>query len=124
LGVVLVNGQGRTLYVFSPDHARKVTCVGGCASVWPPLALSAGEKPDVSRPASSSLVSSDPDPSGGRVVTYAGWPLYTYVADPSPGTAHGQALDLNGGQWHVIAPSGKIITARVSSGTTTGASPY
>ena len=40
LGSVVVNAQGRTLYVFAPDKAKKVTCVGACASVWPPLALS------------------------------------------------------------------------------------
>jgi hypothetical protein len=54
------------------------------------------------------------------VATYAGWPLYTYVTDTSPGTAHGQALVLNGGLWDVIAPSGKVITKKAS----TGASGY
>lgn len=124
LGVVLVSTQGRTLYVFAPDKAKKVTCVGACASVWPPLALSPGQKPVVSGPVSSSLVGSDPNPAGGRVVTYAGSPLYTYVVDRSPGTARGQALKLNGGLWHVIAPSGKMITAKASTGTSTSASPY
>ncbi len=37
------------------------------------------------------------------------WPLYTYVADRKPGMATGQALDLNGGLWYVLAPSGKVI---------------
>ena len=120
LGSVLVNAQGRTLYVFAPDKAKKVTCVGACASVWPPLALSAGQKAVASGQAKASLVGSDPNPAGGRVVTYAGWPLYTYVADSSPGTARGQALNLNGGLWYVIAPSGKLITKKAS----TGASGY
>jgi predicted lipoprotein with Yx(FWY)xxD motif len=122
LGAVLVNTQGRTLYVFAPDKAKKVTCVGGCASVWPPLALSAGQKPIVSGQAKSSLVGSDQNPAGGRVVTYAGSPLYTYVADPSPGIARGQALKLNGGLWYVIAPSGKVITKKASTGTSASAS--
>jgi hypothetical protein len=52
---------------------------------------------------------SDRDPAGGRVVTYARWPLYTYVADTAPGSAKGQALNLNGGLWYVLAPSGKVI---------------
>jgi predicted lipoprotein with Yx(FWY)xxD motif len=121
LGAVLVNAQGRILYVFAPDKAKKVTCVGPCASVWPPLALSAG-KPAVSGQAKSSLVGSDPNPAGGRVVTYAGSPLYTYVTDTSPGSARGQALNLNGGLWYVIAPSGKVITKQAS--TSTSASGY
>jgi predicted lipoprotein with Yx(FWY)xxD motif len=117
LGSVVVNAQGRTLYVFAPDKAKKVTCVGGCAAVWPPLALSSGQKPVVSGQAKSSLVGSDPNPAGGRTVTYAGWPLYSYVADTSPGAARGQAINLNGGLWDVIAPSGKVITKKASTGT-------
>lgn len=116
LGSVVVNAKGQTLYVFSPDKAKKVTCVGACAAVWPPLALSSGQKPGVSGQAKSSLVGSDPNPAGGRTVTYAGWPLYTYVTDTSPGTAHGQALKLNGGLWYVIAPSGKLITKKATTG--------
>jgi predicted lipoprotein with Yx(FWY)xxD motif len=117
LGSVVVNAQGRTLYMFAPDKAKKVTCVGACAAVWPPLALSSGQKPVVSGQAKSSLVGSDPNPAGGRTVTYAGWPLYTYVTDTSPGTARGQAINLNGGLWDVIAPSGKVITKKASTST-------
>jgi predicted lipoprotein with Yx(FWY)xxD motif len=123
LGTVLVNAQGRTLYVFAPDKAKKVTCVGACASVWPPLKLS-GAKPAVSGQAKSSLASSDPNPAGGRVVTYAGWPLYNYVADPSPGTVHGEGVNLNGGLWYVITPSGKVITKKRSGSASTGGSGY
>jgi predicted lipoprotein with Yx(FWY)xxD motif len=39
-------------------------------------------------------------------VTYNRWPLYTYVSDTAPGEATGQALNLNGGPWYVIRPSG------------------
>ena len=112
LGTVLVNGQGRTLYMFVPDKRQKVTCVRSCAAVWPPVKLSKGQKALASGQAKSSLLGSDPNPAGGRVVTYAGWPLYTYVADTSPGTAKGQALNLNGGLWYVLAPSGKLIRTK------------
>lgn len=54
-------------------------------------------------------IGSDPNPSGGRVVTYAGWPLYTYVADSSPGSHAGQGVNLNGGLWYVMSASGKAI---------------
>ena len=112
LGMVLVNGQGRTLYMFVPDKRKKVTCVRSCAAVWPPVKLSKGQKALASGQAKSSLLGSDPNPAGGRVVTYADWPLYTYVADTSPGTAKGQALNLNGGLWYVLAPSGKLIRTK------------
>ena len=112
LGTVLVDSQGRTLYMFVPDHHAKVTCTGACASVWPPLTLAAGTAPAAGGSAKASLLGSVPSPSGGRVVTYTGWPLYTYVADTTSGMAQGQALNLNGGLWYVLSPSGAVITKK------------
>jgi predicted lipoprotein with Yx(FWY)xxD motif len=112
LGQVLVDGKGLTLYMFVPDKARKVTCVKKCAESWPPLFLPKGGKAIAAGKAKSSLLGSDPDPAGGRVITYAGWPLYTYVADTSPGADSGQALNLNGGLWYALSPAGKIIKAK------------
>lgn len=112
LGPVLVNAQGRTLYMFAPDKHMKVTCVSSCATIWPPAFLPSGQKPVASGPVKQALLGSDPDPAGGRVITYAGWPLYTYITDTSPGQAAGQALNLNGGLWYVISPSGKLITKK------------
>ncbi len=110
LGTVLVDGQGHTLYIFEPDKHASVTCVGACASVWPPVQLTAGQTPQAGGGAKQALLSSDPNPGGGRVVTYAGWPLYTYAADTAPGAAQGQALNLNGGLWYVMSPTGAVVT--------------
>lgn len=110
LGPVLVNAQGRTLYIFTPDNHAKVTCLSSCASLWPPAKLSSGQKATTGGEAKASLLGSDPDPEGGIVVTYAGWPLYTYAADSGPGTANGQGVSANGGLWYVLSPSGKMIT--------------
>lgn len=118
LGTVLVNGQGRTLYIFEPDKHAKVTCVGGCASVWPPLKLT-GAKAQTAGQLKAALVSSDPDPAGGRVITYNGWPLYLYVGDSQAGTASGQALNSSGGLWYVITPAGAVVTKKASSGGST-----
>jgi predicted lipoprotein with Yx(FWY)xxD motif len=107
---VLVNAQGRTLYIFAPDKDKTVTCVSACAAVWPPDMLPGGQKAVAAGAAKQSLLGSDPDPAGGQVVTYSGWPLYTYVGDTSSGTAVGQNLNMNGGLWHVISPSGTVIT--------------
>src|SRR5919198_2485370 len=112
LGTVLVNSKGRTLYMFVPDKRRKVTCVGACAKAWPPVKLPKGSKAVAAGKAKASLLGSDPNPAGGRVVTYNKWPLYTYVADTAPGQAKGQALNLNGGLWYVLSPSGKVIRTK------------
>ena len=110
LGTILVNAKGHTLYTFAPDKKSRVTCTGGCASVWPPAKLPTGAKPVAAGQVKQSLLASDPDPTGGLVITYAGWPLYTYVVDTAPGQHAGQALNLNGGVWHVISPAGTVIT--------------
>lgn len=112
LGKVLVNSKGFTLYMFVPDKHKRVTCVGTCAAVWPPLKLPAGAKLVAKGGVKASLLGSDPDPQGGRVATYDGWPLYTYVADSKPGMATGQALNLNGGLWYVLSTSGKLVTKK------------
>jgi predicted lipoprotein with Yx(FWY)xxD motif len=109
LGPILVDAQGKTLYAFVPDNRSKVSCVSSCALVWPPLKLSAGAQPTAAGAVKPSLLSSLPNPEGGRVVTYGGWPLYGYAGDTGPGTAKGQGLNLNGGLWYVIGASGQLI---------------
>ena len=108
LGEVVVD-EGVTLYVFAPDRRAAVTCTGQCAGAWPPLAVPAGQRPLASGTVRGRLVGTKPDPEGGRVVTYAGWPLYRFVSDTEPGEANGQNVNLNGGYWYVISPSGKVI---------------
>jgi predicted lipoprotein with Yx(FWY)xxD motif len=113
LGTVLVDSKGRTLYMFVPDKRRKVTCVKTCAVVWPPVMLPKGAKPVAKGTAKASLLGSDRDPAGGRVVTYNRWPLYTYISDRAPGQATGQALDLNGGLWYVLTPRGTVLRKKL-----------
>lgn len=105
LGPVLENGQGRVLYVYTPDGTSGVTCTGECASAWPPV-MTSGQSATTSGAAKASLLGSTADPAGGTVVTYAGRPLYTYVGDTSAGTATGQG---SGGIWFVVSPSGTYI---------------
>jgi predicted lipoprotein with Yx(FWY)xxD motif len=112
LGVVLVNSRGLTLYMFKPDRRKKVTCKHACAVSWPPLKLKSGQRARAGGAARQKLLGSDPNPSGGRVVTYNRWPLYTYIGDQKPGQTSGQALNLNGGLWYVLSPAGRVITRR------------
>ena len=104
LGVVLVNSKGFTLYMFVPDHRKKVTCKGACAAIWPPLKVKKGQKPTAGGAAKKKLLG-----TYGRVVTYNRWPLYTYVTDTKPGQHTGQGVNNNGGKWYVLSPSGKVI---------------
>src|SRR3954470_24369549 len=37
LGKILVDSQGRSLYLFQKDAQDKSACSGACATAWPPL---------------------------------------------------------------------------------------
>jgi len=109
LGTVLVTNKGFALYMFAPDAARHVTCTGDCATSWPPLPVRAGETVAAGPGVRTGLLGTAPNPGGGRVVTYHGWPLYTYLGDAAPGHADGQGADDDGGYWYVMRPSGQIV---------------
>lgn len=116
LGKILVNSRGLTLYMFVPDKHARVTCVSVCAKIWPPLKVAAGAKAVAAGGVKASLLGSDKSPAGYRVVTYNHWPLYLYLGDRRPGVASGQALNLNGGLWFVMSPSGAIIRVKPHAG--------
>jgi len=116
LGTILVNSKGQTLYMFVPDKQKKVTCFKSCAKVWPPVFLPAGGKAVAGGSAKQSLLGSDKDSAGGRVVTYNHWPLYGYLGDTKAGTAYGQATNQSGGLWYVLSASGQVIKHKASAG--------
>ena len=45
LGRILVNSNGRTLYLFKADARTKSRCAGTCATAWPPLLAPASRPP-------------------------------------------------------------------------------
>lgn len=113
---ILVNAAGHTLYVFMHDKRKRVTCTNSCAGIWPPLKQKGTKKATARGGAKQALVGSDKNPSGGRVVTYSKYPLYTYTGDSGAGSANGEGQNLNGGRWYVISPSGTLIKKLGSGG--------
>ncbi len=120
-GKVVVDGAGRTLYVYDVDTANpsKSNCNGACATAWPPLLAGTGT-PQVSG-VSASLVGTVTRSDGTKQITLAGWPLYYYANDAKAGDATGQAV---GGTWWVVGADGQKITTRASSSTPSGNSGY
>ena len=120
----LVDGAGYALYIFAPDNREAVTCTATCALTWPPLTVPAGTRPQLGPGVKASLVGSDAGPGRSHVVTYNGWPLYTYTDDVQPATATGQAIDLNGGAWYLIGPDGSPFkSAGQSNAGASGGTP-
>jgi predicted lipoprotein with Yx(FWY)xxD motif len=120
VGTVLVNGNGRTLYVLESEKGGKVTCTaaGGCTAVWSPAVLPSGMSQAIAGSGvQASLLGTVKSPTGDVRVTYGGWPLYTYVGDSGSGTAKGQGVKDSFGLWWVLSPSGTPITTSSSSPT-------
>jgi predicted lipoprotein with Yx(FWY)xxD motif len=106
---VLVDAEGRSLYMFLPDHQKSVTCKAVCLRSWPLVYVPTGAKPQVGPGVHAQLVGTiktDVLASGNEAVTYDGWPLYTYADDVSPGMTSGQGTDLNGGYWYLMQTNG------------------
>jgi predicted lipoprotein with Yx(FWY)xxD motif len=110
-GNILVTSTGLVLYMFVPDKDKKVTCVSLCAATWPPVFVASGGTVAAGAGVQQSMIGTDPDPAGGKVVTYDGWPLYGYTGDQSPGQTTGQAVNVNGGLWYVINTAGQPVKA-------------
>ena len=125
VGMVLVNGDGRTLYLLTSEQGGKITCTdsNGCTKVWPDTELPKGVTAATAGPGiDASKLSTVKDASGSLYVTYGGWPLYTYSGDTGSGKANGQGIQSFGGQWWVISPAGTAVTTSASSSGGSGSS--
>jgi predicted lipoprotein with Yx(FWY)xxD motif len=111
-GTVLVNGQGRTLYLLTSEQNGKITCTtaNGCTQVWPEITVASGTTATAGSGVQSSLLGTVKDASGNLEVTYNHWPLYTFSGDAGPGVAHGQRLVSFGGTWYVLTAAGNPAT--------------
>jgi len=107
LGRIVVDGRGRTLYLFEKDKGGKSACSGVCSSYWPPLVTSG--KSIAIKGAKPALLGSISRAGGTRQVTYAGHPLYFFSGDSKSGQTNGEGLTDFGASWYVLAPSGKKI---------------
>jgi predicted lipoprotein with Yx(FWY)xxD motif len=87
-----------TLYRDTNDPPNTPTCTGGCASVWPPLVLPAGDT--TPRGAKGVTGLGTVKIAGGLLqVTYNGEPLYTFVSDS------GHSVNGNGAGPFAVVPA-------------------
>jgi len=102
LGKILVNSQGRTLYLFKKDSGKKSACTGACAQFWPPLRASG--KPAAGRGVSALKLGTIRRSDGKPQVTYGGHPLYTFQQDTKAGQTNGQGVSAFGASWFPLSP--------------------
>jgi predicted lipoprotein with Yx(FWY)xxD motif len=118
-GSILVDSQGRTLYLWQADTGARSTCTGACASAWPPL-MTTG-KPTAGEGVRSSLLGTTKRANRTEQVTYDGHPLYLFAGDTASGQTNGQGSAGFGALWYVLSPGGKPLTSATAS--TGGSSP-
>jgi predicted lipoprotein with Yx(FWY)xxD motif len=112
-GKVLVDPNGRTLYVFEPDSRGHSACTGSCATYWPPVPGADAEQDPAA--AVTAELGTIKRADGSSQLTANGFPVYTYVGDHARGQANGQGTNLSGGLWWVVAPSGARVTSAAPS---------
>lgn len=107
VGQVLVDSKGMTLYYFEKDQkgSGQSKCSGACASAWPPLITSGSAK--LMSGVQSSMLGTIKRSDGTTQVTYAGWPLYTFVGDKKPGEDNGTDSKAFGATWYPLHPNGE-----------------
>jgi len=106
LGVYLVDGAGKTLYMYDPDAAAPgtSTCYDACAKAWPPL-LTSGAATTTGTAAADKL-STITRTDGSTQVVYGEYPLHYYAKDTAAGQTTGQSV---GGVWWVVGTDGAPI---------------
>jgi len=96
LGWVMAKANGLVVYTFGKDNkGAPPTCTGSCAAVWAPVTGVPKAGPADTFPGTFGVVTGA---GGKKVITYDGYPLYTFVGAP-PLSTKGNGLE---GVWHVI----------------------
>jgi predicted lipoprotein with Yx(FWY)xxD motif len=103
-GKILVDGAGRTLYMFKPDSAGEPTCYDDCETNWPPLTVNGDVTVGEGLDASTFTTADRTD--GSKQVKAGTWPLYYFANDAAPGDTNGQDV---GDVWYVVSPTGEPI---------------
>ena len=107
LGSMLVDAEGRTLYLWEADKGGASTCEGPCAEAWPPV-TTVGD-PQAGDGVDAKLLGTTKLADGTLGVTYNGHPLYYFQGDAEAGQANGQGSNGFGAPWWVVSPQGAAI---------------
>jgi predicted lipoprotein with Yx(FWY)xxD motif len=111
LGKILVDSQGRTLYLFKKDTGTTSTCVGACVAVWPPLRTTG--RPTAGSGLTASKLGTSKRSDGNPQVIYNGHPLYLYAGDQKPGDTTGQGINGFGAPWFALSAGGTQVSGHV-----------
>ncbi|MFD8594884.1 hypothetical protein ACFV1L_07770 [Kitasatospora sp. NPDC059646] len=113
LGPILVDAQGRSLYLFGADTSVHGSCLDECAKTWPPVTTPgfplAGPGVD------DGLLGAAALPDGTAQVLYKGHPLYRYAGDRGPGEATGHTVADPRGTFYAVTSLGDPVGVDIST---------
>jgi predicted lipoprotein with Yx(FWY)xxD motif len=118
LGTFLVDGEGKTLYLFEQDRTSKSTCNGACLEDWP--AVTTDGAPQAGDGVTAAMLGTSRRGDGTSQVTYAGHPLYYFAGDSSTGDTNGQEVDAYGAEWYVLGTNGEAVEGHGGGGGESG----
>jgi predicted lipoprotein with Yx(FWY)xxD motif len=110
---IVVDGKGRTLYIYTGDPPGKATCAtadAACPTLWPAFATTG--KPTAGPGIKASLLGTTKGAKGVTQVMYNKHPLYywhgyyQFKGDAKPGDVNGQGFY---SVWYVLSPKGVPI---------------
>jgi predicted lipoprotein with Yx(FWY)xxD motif len=110
LGEIVVDGDGRTVYVFDKDEpgSGASACSGECLDNWPPVTATDADPGVEGVTGEVGTIEWD---DGTLQVTLDGQPLYLFAGDAAAGDTAGQGVQ---GVWWVVGPDGAKISEAAS----------
>ena len=118
LGMILVDGNGRTLYLFEKDQSNQSACAGACVAAWPVDQSSA--TPKAGSGVTASMLWTIKRSAGSTQVTYNKHPLYYFQGDSGAGQHNGQGVDAFGAKWYAVTPAGGAASGGATATTANG----
>lgn len=101
---ILVSNTDMTLYTYGGANytPNECTASSGCAQVFQPVLLAhSGNYPLAGKGVNEALFGATQGPGGELILTYDGYPLFTYSAD-KPGSSRAAGLSRFGLHWGIM----------------------
>ena len=122
LGTILVDGSGRTLYLFEKDQPNQSACAGACAAAWPVDQTSG--TPTAGSGVTASMLGTIKRGDNTTQVTYNQHPLYYFQGDSGAGQHNGQGINAFGAAWFAVAPAGGAVSGGATATTAANGGGY